>query len=181
MFLRARLLSAPRLSGTLLVATATFVLGVAAGSAFGPVTPGRASAPLTAPEAAPAPAAEAQPRRFGSPAEVLRVFDGDTFEARVHLWPGLNVTTKVRLRGIDAPEFKARCVEERDKAEAARTALQSILDQGEVGIMRVSLDKYGGRVLADVSTRATPDVAATLLGTGQARRYGGARRESWCP
>ena len=24
------------------------------------------------------------------PAEVLRVIDGDTFEARVHLWPGLD-------------------------------------------------------------------------------------------
>jgi len=30
------------------------------------------------------------------PAEVLRVIDGDTFEARVHLWPGLDITTKIR-------------------------------------------------------------------------------------
>ncbi len=80
------------------------------------------------------------------PAEVLRVLDGDTFEARVHLWPGLDITTRVRLRGIDAPELKARCGEERTKAEAARDALRAILDQGEVGIARVTLDKYGGRV-----------------------------------
>ncbi len=46
--------------------------------------------------------------------------------------------------------------------------------------MRVSLDKYGGRVLADASTYATPDVAASLLNAGHVRRYGGARRESWC-
>jgi endonuclease YncB( thermonuclease family) len=41
--------------------------------------------------------------RHAHPAEVLRVLDGDTFEARVRLWPGLDVTTKVRLRGVDAP------------------------------------------------------------------------------
>ena len=36
------------------------------------------------------------------PAEVIRIIDGDTFEARVRVWPGLDVDTKVRLRGIDA-------------------------------------------------------------------------------
>ena len=101
--------------------------------------------------------------RMVHPAEVMRVIDGDTFEARVHLWPGLDVTTRVRLRGIDAPELKARCGEERVKAEAARDALRTMLDQGEVGISRVTLDKYGGRVVADASTRATPDVSPALL------------------
>jgi endonuclease YncB( thermonuclease family) len=115
------------------------------------------------------------------PAEVLRVIDGDTFEAKVNLWPGLDITTKVRLRGIDAPEMKARCGEERVKAEAARDALRSILDQGEVGISRVTLDKYGGRVDADASTASTPDVGGALLNAGLARRYNGGRRESWCP
>jgi endonuclease YncB( thermonuclease family) len=86
----------------------------------------------------------------------------------------------VRLRGIDAPEFKARCIEERMKAEASRDALKAILDQGEVGIARVALDKYGGRVIADASTRTTPDVSSALVGAGHARRYGGARRETWC-
>jgi endonuclease YncB( thermonuclease family) len=115
------------------------------------------------------------------PAEVLRVVDGDTFEARVHLWPGLDITTRVRLRGVDAPELKARCGEERAKAEAARDALRAILDQGEVGISRVTLDKYGGRVVADASTGGTPDVSAALLGTGLARRYAGGHRDGWCP
>src|SRR5689334_1955154 len=30
--------------------------------------------------------------------DVLRVIDGDTFAARVHLWPGRDLTTHVRLR-----------------------------------------------------------------------------------
>ena len=100
------------------------------------------------------------------PAEVLRVIDGDTFEARVHLWPGLDITTRVRLRGVDAPELKARCAEERVKAEAARDALRTILDQGEVGISRVTLDKYGGRV----RRRIDASNARRFVGVAQRRR-----------
>src|SRR5262245_17800193 len=95
--------------------------------------------------------------------DLVRVIDGDTFEARVHLWPGLDITTKVRLRGIDAPELRARCAEERSRAEAARAALQALLDQGEVGITDVMLDKYGGRVVARASTQRTSDVSTALL------------------
>ena len=112
--------------------------------------------------------------------DVLWTIDGDTFEARVHLSPGLDVATRVRLRGIDAPEFRARCVDERAQAEAARDVLRTILDQGEVRIAHVALDKYGGRVIADAFTQTTPDVAAALLETGVARRYGGGRRDGWC-
>ena len=42
------------------------------------------------------------------------------------------MTTKVRLRGIDAPELKARCRAERDMAEAARDALTAILAEGKL-------------------------------------------------
>jgi endonuclease YncB( thermonuclease family) len=108
------------------------------------------------------------------------VLDGDTFEARVRVWPGMDITTKVRLRGIDAPEMRARCAEERIKAEAARDALSSLLARGQVGISGVGLDKYGGRVLAEASARQTANVAGALLAGGHVRRYGGGRRESWC-
>ena len=67
----------------------------------------------------------------------------------------MDVTTRVRLRGIDAPELHARCDDERVKALAARDALTRILAQGAVGIARVGQDKYGGRVDADVSTART--------------------------
>ena len=43
--------------------------------------------------------------------------------------PGVDITTKVRLRGIDAPELRARCADERRKAEAARDALAAMLDK----------------------------------------------------
>jgi endonuclease YncB( thermonuclease family) len=114
------------------------------------------------------------------PAEVLRVADGDSFEARVLVWPGIAITTMVRLRGVDTPELRARCPEERTKAEAARAKLASILAEGTVELRAVGLDKYGGRIDASASTRATPDVSAAILQAGLGRSYTGGRRESWC-
>jgi len=111
---------------------------------------------------------------------VLRVIDGDTFEARVHVWLGLDVTTKVRLRGIDAPELRARCPDELQKAEAARGALMALLAEGDIQVSNVGRDKYGGRVVADAATRRTPNISQAMLAAGHARRYGGGRRESWC-
>ena len=73
------------------------------------------------------------------PAEVLRVIDGDTFEARVRIWSGFEINTRVRLRAIDAPELHARCASEYLKAEAARAALQRILSAGGVTVSMVSL------------------------------------------
>ena len=114
------------------------------------------------------------------PAEVLRVIDGDTFEARVRVWPGLDITTKIRLRGIDAPELRARCPAERVKAEAARDALKIMLANGPVAVSAVAPDKYGGRVVANASTGAVADVSAELLGRGLARQYAGGHRDGWC-
>src|SRR4051794_2110998 len=83
------------------------------------------------------------------PVDVVRTIDGDTFEARVHLSPGLDLTTRVRLRGIDAPERKAACAQELQLAEAAGEALRKLLGDGEVTIYNIGPDKYNGRVVAD--------------------------------
>lgn len=112
--------------------------------------------------------------------DVLRVIDGDTFEARVHVWPGHELTTRVRLRGIDAPELKARCDGERVQAEAALTALRSMLSDRDVSIWNLGPDKYFGRVVADAGTRRTPDVSAALLAKGVARSYTGGHHNGWC-
>ena len=113
-------------------------------------------------------------------AEVLRLIDGDTFEARVRIWSGFEINTRVRLRAIDAPELHARCASEYFKAEAARAALERFLSAGGVTVSQVGPDKYRGRIDAAVATRETPDVAAALLKGGFARSYDGGRRAPWC-
>src|SRR2546430_868631 len=149
-----------RARGVAALAAGTFALGLALGVGIAPEL-GR---PVQANPAPVVPPAAERPNlvRGSHPAEVLRVLDGDTFEARVRAWPGIEITTKVRLRGIDAPEMRARCAEERAKAEGARDALVVLLAQGEVTIRRVGIDKYGGRVDADAATRQTPDVSAAM-------------------
>jgi endonuclease YncB( thermonuclease family) len=114
------------------------------------------------------------------PVDVIRTIDGDTFEARVHLWPGLDLTTRVRLRGIDAPELKASCPQELQMAEAAGNALRGLLDEGEVTIYNIGPDKFNGRVVADAATRRTDSIAAALLAAGHARSYRGGHRIGWC-
>jgi endonuclease YncB( thermonuclease family) len=114
------------------------------------------------------------------PVDVIRTIDGDTFEARVHLWSGFAVTTRLRLRGIDATELKASCPKELQMPEAAGDALRGLLDEGEVTIYNIGPDKYNGRFDADVATRRTENVSAALLAAGHARPYSGGHRSGWC-
>lgn len=163
-----------------------FVLGIAAGSML-PIR-------RWAPEWVPLPShwslsrsrdADVIRQRAGAPdvrhaVDVVRTIDGDTFEARVHLAPGPDLYTRVRLRGIDAPELKASCVRELQMAQAATVALRDLLGQGDVTIYNIGPDKYQGRVVADVATKKTDNVSAALLAAGHARAYNGGHRFGWC-
>jgi endonuclease YncB( thermonuclease family) len=112
--------------------------------------------------------------------DVLYTVDGDTFGARVRLAPGDDLTARIRLRGIDAPELKGQCTTEIRLAEDATAALKRLLKEGGVTIYNIGPDKYPGRVVASVATRRTPDVSAALLTGGFARRYDGGHRGGWC-
>jgi endonuclease YncB( thermonuclease family) len=170
MLLAPRSLGLSQHGAALLTAAAIFAAGLTLGALIGPGLTSRAAAPAIAPVTS----------RAAYPAEVVRVIDGDTFEARVRVWPGMEATPRVRLRGIDAPEMKARCEDERVQAVAARDALARMLAEGAVAITNVGQDKYGGRVDADVSTGKTINVGDALLDLGLARRYDGGRRAGWC-
>lgn len=113
------------------------------------------------------------------PAEVTDVIDGDTFEARVTVWLGHEVRTRVRLLGIDAAEMGSTCDEERELAVASRNALMRLVGRS-VQLSDVRFDKYGGRVLARARTRETADVSAQMLADGFAIAYDGGRRQAWC-
>jgi len=165
-----------------------FILGVAAATLLPLRQWVNWPAPVSQPSADSQAARDAEMvwRRAGNssvrhPVDVLRTIDGDTFEARVHLSPGLEPTTRVRLRGVDAPELKAACAQELELAEAAGAALRGLLGEGGVTIYNIGPDKYNGRVVADVATRRTDNVSAALLAAGHARGYRGGHRNSWCP
>ena len=111
---------------------------------------------------------------------VLAVTDGDTFRARVEVWPGVEVVTAVRISGIDTPELRGKCAAERERALAARKALADLLAGGRVELREVAPDKYAGRVDATVLVAGMP-VGEALINNGLARRYAGGQRQGWCP
>jgi micrococcal nuclease len=113
-------------------------------------------------------------------ATVERVVDGDTLAVRVAVWLGLEVRVSVRIRGIDAPELRARCPAERALAEAAAEHLAALVGGGPVKLTNIAGGKYHGRVIADVATAKVGDFAAAQLAAGLARTYEGGRREGWC-
>jgi endonuclease YncB( thermonuclease family) len=95
-------------------------------------------------------------------AALVRVIDGDTIEVRAHLWLGLELTTRVRLSDIDAPELDGGCPAERELAKAARAFLTGTLSPA-VTLRDVRQDKYGGRVVARVLTMTGEDVGRLLV------------------
>lgn len=115
-------------------------------------------------------------------AEILRVVDSDTVKARVALWPTLDTVVSVRLRGVDTPEkHRPQCPEEKVAALAATDFVEDLLPAGaEVLVTDVSADKYGGRVVGDLSIDGT-SLSQTLIARGFARPYDGGTKTSWCP
>lgn len=124
----------------------------------------------------------AQPRMIEGPvlAELVRVIDGDTFEADAFVWPGHRIRVSVRLRGIDAPELRSRCAAEVLAAKAAKEALEAMLEAGPIHISRIGGDKFFGRVIANVGTPERDDLGQALLDAGYAVPYAGGRRERRC-
>lgn len=119
---------------------------------------------------------------FAGPVEarVLRIIDGDTFLAEAQVWPGHNVRTAVRIRGIDAPEMRSSCQAEKKAARRSRAVLARLIGDGPVMISAIGGAKYYGRVLADVADANGRPVAARMLGLGMARPYHGGKREAFC-
>ncbi len=112
-------------------------------------------------------------------AKVLRVIDGDSFEARVTIWLGQEAVTIVRLADIDTAERRAPCLAARLRAEAARAFLARRVEGGTVTLSAIAADKYGGRIVARAADATGVDLAAQLTAAGLARPYTG-RRPDWC-
>ena len=114
------------------------------------------------------------------PAAVLEVIDGDTIMVRARIWLGQDVETRVRLSGVDAPEIKSRCAEERNLALMARDFVRNKVALARISLRDIRYDKYGRRVLARVITADGDDLAESLIRHGLARPYGGGSRAGWC-
>ncbi len=80
---------------------------------------------------------------FTYSADIVKVIDGDTFQAMVDLGFGMTTFQMFRLWGLDAPEMNTR------EGRAAKKFLEAQMTQGPMIVRAMKIDKYG-RFLADV-------------------------------
>lgn len=117
-------------------------------------------------------------------AQILAVIDGDTLDAKVHVWMGQEVVTRIRLLDIDAPELGGGCQREKELARAARDRLAALLadaaPHGSVTLVDVRPDKYFGRVVGRVLRPDGLDLGKALVAEELGRPYRGGRRSGWC-
>ena len=113
-------------------------------------------------------------------ARVLRVIDGDTIVVRARIWLGQDIDTQVRLDGVDAPELKGKCVQERLLAEKARDLIRFHVATGVVVLRKIKYGKYAGRVVARVDSTDGEELSQLLIRAGLGRSYDGGRRLPWC-
>ncbi len=122
----------------------------------------------------------AQPVPGPVQARVVKVHDGDSFSVEAQVWPGTVVSVSIRVRGIDAPELRAKCPLERLLARQARDVLAGRISKGNISLSNIGGDKYYGRVLADVTLDDGSNLAQVLLGSQHVRPYAGKKRKGWC-
>jgi len=114
-------------------------------------------------------------------AVITRVIDGDTVELRVVIWPQIETTARIRLLGVDAPELKGKCADERKRALEAKAFLEKLLPvKSRVEIKNVKPDKYAGRYDAVLWTSSGESASEKLIVAGLARPYNGEKRHGWC-
>lgn len=118
-------------------------------------------------------------------AEVVRVVDGDTIDLKVMAWPDQATWATIRVRGIDTPEIRGQCEQERAMAQAAKRFVQSLSDQQDSKV-RVTLVGCGasegggfGRCLANVYFGGV-SLEKALIERGLARPNHGEARSGWC-
>jgi len=115
------------------------------------------------------------------PAFVERVIDGDTLVVRARIWLGQELRIMVRINGIDAPEMRSRCEQERQLAISARRFVKRLVGQRKISLSRIHQGKYAGRVIAEVTDKNGTLLSTRLLKANLARPYKRGRRKGWCP
>ena len=129
--------------------------------------------------------AESILKRAGSPdtrhaVDVIRTIDGDTFEARVHLEPGLDLNTRVRLRGIDAPEVEGVVSAGAADGRGCDGRVARNAQRRRAGSSRLGRTNMPAASSPTSRRRRTGNVSTAMLAAGHARSYGGGHRNGWC-
>ena len=107
-------------------------------------------------------------------------YDGDTCYITAKTFPEPLQKMSIRILGIDTPEIKGKCAEEKALAEKGRVLANELFRAAdEITLENLDWDKYGGRVLADVYLDGEL-YSQKLIDAGLARPYDGGTKTPWC-
>ena len=127
--------------------------------------------------------AQKTPQGVTYDAEILRVNDGDTVVISAPYLPRpLKPELAVRVFGVDTPEkgHRAQCAKEAAAAELASAYTKNLIKNGKrFQVTLYGWDKFGGRVLGDITVDGQ-SIRAGLIKNGHAREYYGEAKQTWC-
>lgn len=107
-------------------------------------------------------------------------YDGDTCYITAKTFPQSLQKMSIRILGIDTPEIRGDCEEEKALAAIGREYANELFRAAdEITLENLDWDKYGGRVLADVYLDGEL-YSQKLIDAGLARPYDGGTKKPWC-
>ena len=107
-------------------------------------------------------------------------YDGDTCYVIAPTLPEPLQKMSVRILGIDTPEIRGECKEEKKLALEARALANKLFrEAGTIEFGNLKWDKYGGRVLVDVYLDGK-NYKDEIINAGLARPYDGGTKQGWC-
>ena len=113
--------------------------------------------------------------------EVTSIYDGDTFRVNIEGWPDIvGKRIVVRINGIDAPEMRGKCQEEKRLAlQAKQFVVEKLRDAKTIEIRNMRRGKYF-RIIADVFVDGK-DLGEEMKAKHYAVEYhGGHKKMDWC-
>ena len=107
-------------------------------------------------------------------------YDGDTCYVVAKTLPESLRNMSIRILGIDTPEIRADCLEEKDLALQGRAFANDMFKNADnIEFRNLKWDKYGGRILADVYIDGM-SYKHEIIEAGLAREYYGGKKLGWC-
>jgi len=107
-------------------------------------------------------------------------YDGDTCYIIYESLPLTLQKMSVRILGIDTPEIKGECLEEKELAIKGREFANRMFREAKViEFKNLKWDKYGGRILSNVYLDGVL-YSSSIIEEGLARSYDGGKKLSWC-
>jgi micrococcal nuclease len=113
--------------------------------------------------------------------ELVSVYDGDTLKVNIKEYPTiLGEKISVRVNGIDTPEIKGKCLQEKELAQKAKKVATYMLKNATVIELRnMQRGKYF-RIVADVYANGV-SLSEKLIEKKLAVPYdGGTKTKNWC-